>query len=132
MKSYRLVGSAALSMCAGMALWGCPKEQPVTQNPGMPTTGGNVAPGAKLRIAVIPKGTQNSFWLGVKAGADAAATEDNVEIIWQGPAEENDITQQVDVVKNQITNKVDGIVLAACDAQALARPVKEAGDKGIP
>ena len=132
MKSTRLIGVAALTISSGITLWGCPKEQPSTQSPGMPTTGGNVAPGARPKVAVIPKGTENSFWLGVKAGADAAGKEDNVEIVWQGPASENDITQQIDVVKNQITNKVDGIVLAACDAQALARPVKEAVDKGIP
>lgn len=141
MRTFQKIGALALTGLLGMSLWGCPKESApdTTAKPADTTTapagGKDATPagGKQLQIAVIPKGTANSFWLAVKAGADDAAKELKMpEPIWQGPATENDATQQVDVVANQITKKVDGILLAAVDSEALVQPVKDAADKKIP
>lgn len=113
----------------GLALTGCPKETPSAPEGGGDGGGGA---GRKLRIAVIPKGTTHSFWQAVKAGADAAGAEEGVEIIWQGPSRETEYTEQMNIVQNQISSRVDGIVLAATHAESLIQPVKEAVDKGIP
>jgi len=87
----------------------------------------------KYRIAVIPKGTTHEFWKSVHAGADRAAKEaGNVEIFWKGPLQENDTDGQINVVQEFITKKVDGIVLAPLDSQALIAPVKDAHQSGIP
>jgi ribose transport system substrate-binding protein len=88
---------------------------------------------AKYRIAVIPKGTSHEFWKSVHAGAAKAAEEaGNVEIFWKGPLLENDTEGQINVVQEFITRKVDGIVLAPLDSQALIAPVKDAQQQGIP
>jgi ABC-type sugar transport system substrate-binding protein len=87
----------------------------------------------KFRLAVIPKGTTHEFWKSVHAGAAQAATEaGNVEILWKGPLQENDTEGQINVVQEFITKKVDGIVLAPLDSQALVAPVKDAHAQGIP
>jgi ABC-type sugar transport system substrate-binding protein len=87
----------------------------------------------KYRIAVIPKGTTHEFWKSVHAGADQAAKEaGNVEIFWKGPLHENDADGQINVVQEFITKRVDGIVLAPLDSQALVAPVKDAQQQGIP
>lgn len=87
----------------------------------------------KYTLAVIPKGTTHEFWKSVHAGADQAAKElGNVEILWKGPLQENDREGQINVVQDFITKKVDGIVLAPLDAQALVGPVKDAQAEGIP
>jgi len=86
----------------------------------------------KPTIAVIPKGTSQSFWLAVKAGADKAGSELGVTIHWEGPTEETDLDGQIRVVQNAITKKVKAIVLAACDAKSLVRYVKDAQSQGIP
>ena len=76
----------------------------------------------KYRIAVIPKGTTHEFWKSVHAGAAQAAKEaGNVEIFWKGPLQENDAEGQINVVQEFITKKVDGLVLAPLDSQALDR-----------
>jgi ABC-type sugar transport system substrate-binding protein len=88
---------------------------------------------AQFRIAVIPKGTTHEFWKSVHAGAAQAAEEaGNVEIFWKGPLQENDTEGQINVVQEFITKKVDGIVLAPLDSQALIAPVKDAREQGIP
>ena len=87
----------------------------------------------KYRIAVIPKGTTHEFWKSVHAGAAQAAKEaGNVEIFWKGPLQENDAEGQINVVQEFITKKVDGLVLAPLDSQALIAPVKDAKQEGIP
>ncbi len=95
------------------------------------STGGEKA--GKFRIAVIPKGTSHQFWRSVHAGAEAAAKElGNVQIIWKGPETEADTAGQISVVKNFITNDVDGIVLAPNHSQALVDVVAEANAENIP
>lgn len=87
----------------------------------------------KYRIAVIPKGTTHEFWKSVHAGAAKAAQEaGNVEIFWKGPLQENDREGQINVVQEFITKKVNGIVMAPLDSQALIAPVRDAKDHGIP
>jgi ABC-type sugar transport system substrate-binding protein len=87
----------------------------------------------KFRIAVIPKGTTHEFWKSVHAGAAKAAKEaGNVEIFWKGPLHENDAEGQINVVQESITKKVDGLVLAPLDSQALVAAVTDAKLQGIP
>jgi ribose transport system substrate-binding protein len=87
----------------------------------------------KLRFAVIPKGTSHQFWKSVHAGAEAAAKElGDVEVIWKGPETEADTAGQIAVVKNFITNRVDGIVLAPNHSEALVDVVAEANAESIP
>ena len=90
-----------------------------------------------LRIAVVPKGTNMTFWRTVHAGAikaqrDLAERGVAVEILWKGPLREDDREQQIQVVEGFTSQKVDGILLAPLDAKALVRPVEEAKRLGIP
>lgn len=87
----------------------------------------------KLRIAVIPKGTTHEFWKSVHFGAQKAADElGNVEILWKGPLKEKDRQGQITVMRDFITQQVDGICLAPLDSSALIRSVAEAHEEGIP
>src|SRR5580658_6699559 len=83
-------------------------------------------------IAVIPKGTTHPYWRGVKAGADKAAADFGVNILWKGPLLENDRAQQIAIVEQLADQGVDAIVLAPLDNVALRRPVREAMDQHIP
>lgn len=83
-------------------------------------------------IAVIPKGLAHQFWISVKAGAEAAGREFDAQILWQGPPKETEIAQQINIVQDMITRKVDALVMAACDENALAASVAQAAAAGIP
>src|SRR6266849_3566221 len=88
-------------------------------------------------IAVIPQGSTHEFWKSIhagaiKAGRDEAAQKIKVDIIWKGPMREDDREQQVQVVEGFLTQRVNGIVLAPFDKNALVRPVEEARRAGIP
>ena len=83
-------------------------------------------------VAVIPKGTTHSFWNSVLAGAQKAAKEHDVEILWAGPDREGDREKQIQIVEDFIVKKVAGIVLAPTDAGALVPVVERAAAAGIP
>ncbi len=133
----RAIALSSLTLLA-LGLYGCPKGN--ESSSGGDTKGGNTpttksstetSSSAKIRIAVIPKGTAHSFWKGMEAGALKAGEEEGVEVIWKGPDRENDITSQVNLVQNQSNNSVQGVVLAATDATALVKPIKDLTSKGI-
>ena len=88
---------------------------------------------AKRRVMVIPKGTTHEFWKTIHAGALKAAGDlGTVEVIWQGPLEEDDRTDQIKLVQSAVAARVDGICLAPLDAQGLVAPVEQAIKAGIP
>jgi ribose transport system substrate-binding protein len=87
---------------------------------------------ARKVIAVIPKAVAHPFWVMVEAGARAAGRDRNVEILWNGAASETDYSRQVQIVDAMIARRVDGIVLAATERNALAPPVDRAAAAGIP
>ena len=93
---------------------------------------GNAADPNALTIAVIPKGTTHVFWQMIHAGAEKAAQELGVTVIWRGPLREDDRASQVSEVEGFVTRGVSGIALAPLDEAALARPVADAQRQNIP
>jgi ribose transport system substrate-binding protein len=138
---------ALLLLAAGAAVGGCgeraanapagggagegtpPAGASATAGGGGPAAG---APGKRLVIAVIPKGTTHVFWKSVHAGAEKAGGEMNAEIRWQGPEKESDAARQLEIVENAITGRMDGIVLAPLDKAALVPAIKKAKTADIP
>lgn len=86
----------------------------------------------KKVIAVIPKGNANIFWQTVHAGAVKAARELGVEIVWNGPPNETDISEQLQIVETMTNRHVDAIALAPADRKALVGAVERAADEKIP
>jgi ribose transport system substrate-binding protein len=85
-----------------------------------------------LTVAVIPKGTSHAFWQSIHAGAEKAAQELGVTVVWRGPLREDDRDSQVTEVENAVARGVDGIALAPLDDAALAAPVSSAMKRGVP
>ncbi len=109
---------------------GCPEKSDESSN----SDGASNNKTVTKKIAVIPKGTTHPFWKSVEAGAKKAGEENSFEIIWKGGLVESDRGQQIQIIKQFVTQKVDGIVLAPLDAKApgIIRAVKDATTAGIP
>src|SRR3954464_3776991 len=59
--------------------------------------GGSGAGGRKT-IGVVPKGLTHIFWRSVKAGAEKAGKEENVDIKWDGPPKEGEVNTQIRII----------------------------------
>jgi ribose transport system substrate-binding protein len=87
---------------------------------------------ARLRIAMIPKGTTHEFWKIVHAGGVKAARELDVDLVWKGPLKEDDLKSQVELVDSFVSQRVSGILLAPLNDKALIAPVNRASAAKIP
>ena len=93
-----------------------------------PSAGGS----GGITIAVIPKGTSHVFWQSIHAGAQKAATDLGVSIIWRGPLREDDRDAQVSEVEGFVSRGISGICIAPLDETALVPPIEEAVRQKIP
>lgn len=123
-----------LALFCGLSILaiGCTTPSATDGTTGSTTTTGSDAQKDKLTIAMVPKGTAHEFWKTVHAGADDAAKELGVNLIWKGPLNENDREQQIKVIEDFVTQKVSGICVAPLDDKALRNPVDEALKEKIP
>ena len=86
----------------------------------------------KPYIAVISKGFQHQFWQVVNKGAQDAAAKYNVDITFDGPPTESDISIQVDMLNSAIAKNPKAIALAALDTESVTTQLNECKSKKIP
>lgn len=86
----------------------------------------------QIHIEVIVKNKIAPYWTVVEMGAIAAGKEFGVNIHFDGPTDEKDIEEQINMVQKAIDSKADAIVLAACDSEKLVDVAHEALSKKIP
>lgn len=72
------------------------------------------------------------FWLSVQAGALAAGRQFNVNVEWNGPAQETEYDRQIQIVDSMIARRVDGLAVAAAERHALSGAIDRATALGIP
>ncbi len=84
---------------------------------------------AKLMIALMPKAKGNAYFLSVKAGAEKAARELGVELLFDGPTDTN-AAKQNEIVENWITLGVDVIAVAAENKEGISTALRKAQAAG--
>lgn len=96
--------------------------------------GGAAAPlhaqsGPRIALVVGVKG--DPFYVTMQRGAQAEADAMGANLIVDGPAQ-FDPVQQTPIVDALIASKVDALIIAATDKQAMIEPLQRANDAGIP
>jgi rhamnose transport system substrate-binding protein len=85
---------------------------------------------AKLMITMMPKAKGNAYFISCKAGADKAAKELGVDLLFDGPTDSN-AAKQNEIVENWITLGVDVITVAAENKESLSTALRKAQKQGI-
>jgi rhamnose transport system substrate-binding protein len=86
--------------------------------------------GRKLVVAMMPKSKGNAYFIACQKGAEEAAKELDVELLWDGPTSA-DPAEQNKIVETWVTRKVDVIAVAVENAGGLSTALKKARDAGI-
>ena len=115
-----LLAAAGLGLMAG-----CGKSSDPTG--GAPARSGG---GKKLTVALMPKSKGNAYFISCKIGADKAAKELGVELIFDGPTDP-DPAKQNEIVENWITLGVDAIAAACENREGISTALRKAKSKGI-
>jgi rhamnose transport system substrate-binding protein len=84
----------------------------------------------KLRVGLVAKSLGNGFFDAVHKGADEAAKELDVEIIFTGPTTPT-AEGQIEVLNSLIAQRVDAIAISANDPDAVVPTLKRAMQRGI-
>lgn len=83
-----------------------------------------------LRFAIVPKGMDNPYFDLSRDGCMQRAKEIGVECVYRGPAVHEPATQ-VQIIQDLITQGVQGLAIAAADADSVVGVIKQARDAGI-
>lgn len=85
-----------------------------------------------IRIGLVMKTLSNPFFNAMEKGAKKAEGELGIELIVQAGQEETSVLEQISIVENMISNKVDAIVIAPAGSKEIIPALKKAQDAGIP
>ncbi|MGB2717045.1 MAG: substrate-binding domain-containing protein [Vicinamibacterales bacterium] len=103
--------------------------------PSVPATGAalaaSTAPGThRAVVAMMPKAKGDPYFASCRVGAEEAAKELGIELIWDGPTG-LDAAKQNEVVENWITRKVDVIAVAVENRAGISTVLRKARERGI-
>jgi rhamnose transport system permease protein len=122
-----LVGSLIV---AGTNVWLVRSLAPAAPS-GAATLSFSTSPTAgRSVIAMMPKAKGDPYFASCRVGAEEAAKELGVELIWDGPTG-LDAARQNEVVENWITRKVDAIAVAVENRAGISTVLRKARERGI-
>lgn len=81
-------------------------------------------------IALMPKAKGDPYFISARQGAEAAARELGVELLWDGPTE-LDPAKQNEVIEAWITRGVDAIAVSVENRVAISTVLRKARERGI-
>ena len=87
-------------------------------------------PGAKITVGMMPKAKGDPYFVSCRQGAEEAARELGVELIWDGPTD-LDPAKQNEVVEGWITRGVNAIAVSVENRAAISTVLRKARAKGI-
>jgi rhamnose transport system permease protein len=111
-----MIRFAAFALMGALAVASCKKG------------GGSAATGPT--VAMMPKNKGNPYFIAARRGAEDAAKELGVKLLWDGPTE-TDPAKQNDVIEAWITRGVDAIAVSVENREGLATVLRKAKAKGI-
>lgn len=89
------------------------------------------APTSRYKVALIAKSTRMEFWNSVFTGAQAAATEYNIELTVTAPDDEEDYKTQNTLIENAVEEGARAIIFSAIDYEANAAAIDAAAQAGV-
>ena len=86
--------------------------------------------GSGLTFAMVTHSDEGSFWSVVKKGAQQAAQDEGVKLIWS--PSNNDPQKEAQLIDAAVSQKVDGLAVSVPNASAIKDSLAKAKAAGIP
>ena len=131
----RLLGTllAVIAALGALVAAGCGSEKDEQGNAKTSTGGSstvNLTQGSNLTFAMVTHSDEGSFWSVVKKGAQQAAKDEGVKLIWS--PSNNDPQKEAQLIDAAISQKVDGLAVSVPNADAIKGSLAKAQAAGIP
>jgi ribose transport system substrate-binding protein len=121
-----MVLSLMLSAC------GSTKEKPSSTNTSNESATTETPSAGKPTVSVILKAFNHEYWRMMVRGAKDAGEKYGVDVKAVAPADETEVEKQVSMIQDQITNKVNAIVLAPSQPTTVINVLNKAKENKIP
>lgn len=96
------------------------------QSNGVSTT----SPANRIQVAMMPKAKGDPYFVSCRQGAEEAARELGIDLLWDGPTD-LDPAKQNEVVEAWITKGVDVIAVSVENQAGISTVLRKAREKGI-
>jgi len=107
------------------------RRLPAPESSPAASTAADATPAARqVTVAMMPKSKGNAYFIACRKGAEEAARELNVKLLWDGPTDP-DPARQNEIVDTWITRGVDVIAVAVENKVGISSALKRARAKGI-
>jgi len=96
--------------------------------------GGQLAPSSltgAMKVGYVPKTLDQEFWVTTEKGARAGGRKEDATVLVQAPTGELAVDEQIAIVENLLTQKIDALVIAPADS-ILMKPVLERAAEKVP
>ena len=87
-------------------------------------------PANRIQVAMMPKAKGDPYFISCRQGAEEAARELNIDLLWDGPTD-LDPAKQNEVVEAWITKGVDVIAVSVENQAGISTVLRKAREKGI-
>ena len=114
---------------AGTNVW-LIRSLPVGTQTGPPAARASDTSARRLVIAMMPKAKGDPYFVSARKGAEEAATELGIDLIWDGPTS-LDAAKQNDLVESWITRQVDAIAVSVQNPASISTVLRKARGRGI-
>ncbi|MGI6008352.1 MAG: sugar ABC transporter substrate-binding protein [Ruminococcus sp.] len=84
-----------------------------------------------IKVGFVVKSLADQYWILVKAGAEAAAEENGVDLTFIAPNSESDVAKQVENIETLIAAGVDVLCIAPSNDETVLPALQNAVDAGI-
>ncbi len=110
-KTWVAVGGVAVALAG----WVIVRPQPVAR---------------KFTVAMMPKAKGDPYFISCRKGAEEAAKELGVELLWDGPTD-LDPARQSEIAESWITRGVDAIAVSVLNRESISPVLEKARARGI-
>lgn len=118
---------AVLALLACLSLAACTSQGVSGQSPAR-----SAVSGPRITVDMVTHGQAGDpFWALVKEGAQTAAKDFNVKLVYSSPATTNP-QEQASLITKAAAQHPKGLVVTIPDAAVLSGPIKQAASAGIP
>jgi simple sugar transport system substrate-binding protein len=130
----RLYGTAGLAaLVLALLVAGCGSSSNNNNSSSSKSGGKNnvtLTQGSGLTFAMVTHSDEGSFWSVVKKGAEQAAKDEGVKLIWS--PSNNDPQKEAQLIDAAVSQKVDGLAVSVPNADAIRGSLEKAKAAGIP
>jgi len=128
----RLLGSLGLlvALVTVLVVAGCGGSDKTSSATTSAKDNVTLTQGSGLTFAMVTHSDEGSFWSVVKKGAQQAAKDEGVKLIWS--PSNNDPQKQAQLIDAAISQKVDGLAVSVPNYDAIKASLAKAKAAGIP